>query len=157
MTPCEPQQYACLPLPGLHQHLASSGIAYPKWPPGPGGMVGGGLSWEWEQEFARDPALGELRHHLLRHNITFVVFDMDLTVTASHTRGHLARDPDTVASYLASARVTDALKVSQHGRHCVSGTQSMASVRVGSADVTECTLSVRMVHRRHNEAVSAGT
>lgn len=108
-------QYSCLPLPGLHQHLASCGVpqAYEKWPAGGVGAGGGGADpWdEVEQQCAMDPALAELRQHLVRHRITFVVFDMDLTVTARHTRGHLARDPDTMALYLESARATDALKV----------------------------------------------
>lgn len=109
MTNCE-AQYSCLPLPGLQQHLASSGVplAYEKWP---AGAAAGGPWTEVEQLCATDPALSELRQHLLRHGITFVVFDMDLTVTAKHTRGHLARDPDTMALYLESARATDALKV----------------------------------------------
>lgn len=118
MTHCE-AQYSCLPLPGLHQHLASCGVpsTYEKWPEGGGARgaaSGRGGAWagaDIDQECAMDPALAELRQHLLRHKITFVVFDMDLTVTARHTRGHLARDPDTMALYLESARVTDALKV----------------------------------------------
>lgn len=109
MTPLQhsSQQYHCLPLPGLHQHLASSGVqlGYQNWP------TAGSWGAEWDSEFDMDPALGELRQHLQRHGITFVVFDMDLTVTARHTRGHLTRDPETMAAYLASARVTDALKV----------------------------------------------
>lgn len=104
-------QYSCVPLPGLHQHLASSGVplANEKWPVG--AAAAGGLWGEVDRECAMDPALSELRQHLMRHSISFVVFDMDLTVTARHTRGHLARDPDTMALYLESARVTDALKV----------------------------------------------
>lgn len=104
--------YSCLPLPGLHQHLASCGVplAYEKTP---AGATAGGPSAEVEQECAVDPALAELRQHLQRHSISFVVFDMDLTVTARHTRGHLARDPDVMARYLESARATDALKVSK--------------------------------------------
>lgn len=106
MTPFEPQ-YHCLPLPGLHQHLASSGVTlgYQNWP------TAGSWGAEWDHLFSMDPALAELRQHLQRHGITFVVFDMDLTVTARHTRGHLKRDPETMAAYLASARATDALKV----------------------------------------------
>lgn len=104
--------YSCLPLPGLHQHLASCGVplAYEKIP---AGATAGGTCAEVEQECAVDPALAELRQHLQRHSISFVVFDMDLTVTARHTRGHLARDPDVMAGYLESARATDALKVSK--------------------------------------------
>ena len=103
-------QYSCLPLPGLQQHLAASGVplAVEKWPR----ATGASGPWiEVDGLCATDPALDELRRHLLRHQITFVVFDMDMTVTASHTRGHLVRDPQTMATYLESARVTDALKV----------------------------------------------
>lgn len=107
--------YSCLPLPGLHQHLASCGVAqaYEKIP---AGAASGGPWGEVEQECAVDPALAELRQHLQRHSISFVVFDMDLTVTAKHTRGHLARDPDVMAGYLESARATDALKVRNRER-----------------------------------------
>ena len=103
-------EYSCLPLPSLQQHLAASGVplAVDKWPR-PMGM--GGPWIEVDQLCATDPALDELRKHLLRHQIKFVVFDMDMTVTASHTRGHLVRDPQIMAQYLESARVTDALKV----------------------------------------------
>ena len=103
-------EYSCLPLPSLLQHLAASGIplAVDEWPR-PAGM--GGPWIEVDQLCATDPALDALRKHLLRHQIKFVVFDMDMTVTASHTRGHLVRDPQIMAQYLESARVTDALKV----------------------------------------------
>ncbi|CAM9330045.1 unnamed protein product [Choristocarpus tenellus] len=51
-----------------------------------------------------------LRAHIERHSIKFVVFDMDLTVTSKHSGGQLPQEPEFVASYLDSARDTDAFK-----------------------------------------------
>lgn len=112
MSQQQQQEYSCLPLPGLHQHMASCGVPL-EHEKRPAGAVGGSF---WPSEVAHlcamDPPLAELHQHLLRHRISFVVFDMDLTVTAIHTRGNLFRDPDNIAVYLESARATDALKVS---------------------------------------------
>eukprot|EP00752_Nemacystus_decipiens_P014667 g13063.t1 len=89
-----------LPLPGLHEHFGQA-LSYERMTAGTAAL---------EQECAMDPAMAELRQHLIRHRITFCVFDMDLTVTAKHTRGALPRDPDTMRSYLESGRATDAVK-----------------------------------------------
>lgn len=54
-----------LPLPGLHEHFGQA-LSYEKMTAGTAAL---------EQECAMDPAMAELRQHLIRHRISFCVFD----------------------------------------------------------------------------------
>ncbi|KAG5176728.1 hypothetical protein JKP88DRAFT_334774 [Tribonema minus] len=58
--------------------------------------------------------LTAIRQYLQEHDIRYVVFDMDLTVTSEHSGGMLLKmDRMTLFSYMDSARDTDALAVIQ--------------------------------------------
>lgn len=54
-----------LPLPGLHEHFGQA-LSYEKMTAGTAAL---------EQECAMDPAMAELRQHVIRHRISFCVFD----------------------------------------------------------------------------------
>jgi hypothetical protein len=65
-------------------------------------------------EQASSPALETLQQYILQHGIKYVVFDMDLTVTAEHSGGLLLKfDEAGCTSYIDSALRTDALQVMQ--------------------------------------------
>jgi hypothetical protein len=65
-------------------------------------------------EQALSPALETLQQYILQHGIKYVVFDMDLTVTAEHSGGLLLKfDEAGCDSYIDSALRTDALQVMQ--------------------------------------------
>lgn len=56
-----------LPLPGLHEHFGQA-LSYEKTTAGTAAL---------EQECAMDPAMAELKQHLMRHRISFCVFDSE--------------------------------------------------------------------------------
>eukprot|EP00953_Heterococcus_sp_UTEX-ZZ885_P037628 19324-Heterococcus_DN1.PRE.1 len=65
-------------------------------------------------EQASSPALETLQQYISQHGIKYVVFDMDLTVTAEHSGGLLPKfDEAGCTSYIDSALRTDALQVMQ--------------------------------------------